>query len=100
MFRDDIFSDGYLRIRAQSAPWSAGVEFVVFKYDPNKPKELGLSKNGFIELKDKHVTPPEVIMCIKNKEAQTLMDDLWNCGLRPTEGTGSAGSLMAKELCI
>ena len=30
-------------------------------------------------------------------EAQQLMDELWQCGLRPTEGTGSAGSLAATE---
>lgn len=30
-------------------------------------------------------------------EAQRLMDELWNCGLRPSEGTGSAGSLAATE---
>jgi hypothetical protein len=29
--------------------------------------------------------------------AQVLMDDLWNCGLRPTEGQGSAGSLAATQ---
>ncbi len=29
--------------------------------------------------------------------AQLLMDELWHCGLRPTEGTGSAGSLAATE---
>lgn len=29
--------------------------------------------------------------------AQQLMDELWRCGLRPTEGTGSAGSLAATE---
>jgi hypothetical protein len=30
-------------------------------------------------------------------EAQKLMDELWNCGLRPSEGTGSAGALAATE---
>lgn len=25
------------------------------------------------------------------------MDELWTCGLRPSEGTGSAGSLAATE---
>lgn len=25
------------------------------------------------------------------------MDQLWNCGLRPTEGSGSAGSLAATQ---
>ncbi|MBI5255418.1 MAG: hypothetical protein HY855_02885 [Burkholderiales bacterium] len=29
--------------------------------------------------------------------AQQLMDELWRCGLRPSEGTGSAGSLAATE---
>lgn len=30
-------------------------------------------------------------------EAQQLMDELWQCGLRPTEGTGSAGALAATQ---
>jgi hypothetical protein len=34
---------------------------------------------------------------ISRTDAQILMDDLWSCGLRPTEGTGSAGSLAATE---
>jgi hypothetical protein len=29
--------------------------------------------------------------------AQELMDDLWQCGVRPSEGSGSAGSLAATE---
>lgn len=29
--------------------------------------------------------------------AQVLMDDLWRCGLRPTEGKGSAGALAATQ---
>ena len=31
------------------------------------------------------------------REAQHLIDELWRCGMRPTEGTGSAGSLAATE---
>lgn len=29
--------------------------------------------------------------------AQMLMDSLWDCGLRPSEGTGSAGQLAATQ---
>jgi len=29
--------------------------------------------------------------------AQSLMDELWECGLRPSEGTGSAGALAATQ---
>lgn len=30
-------------------------------------------------------------------EAQNLVDELWRCGIRPTEGAGSAGSMQATE---
>jgi hypothetical protein len=29
--------------------------------------------------------------------AQKLMDELWDCGLRPSEGSGSAGALAATQ---
>lgn len=41
------------------------------------------------------MTPP--CMELSATDAQQLMDQLWHCGLRPTEGTGSAGSLAATE---
>lgn len=34
---------------------------------------------------------------LRVEDAQLLMDELWACGLRPSEGTGSAGSLRATE---
>lgn len=34
---------------------------------------------------------------LESHQAQRLMDGLWECGLRPSEGTGSAGSLAATE---
>jgi hypothetical protein len=34
---------------------------------------------------------------LEDSAAQRLMDDLWNAGLRPTEGKGSAGQLAATE---
>lgn len=30
-------------------------------------------------------------------QAQELMDSLWDCGLRPSEGSGSAGALLATQ---
>jgi hypothetical protein len=29
--------------------------------------------------------------------AQSLMDSLWDCGLRPSEGSGSAGAMAATQ---
>jgi hypothetical protein len=39
--------------------------------------------------------PPAFAM--QDEQAQQFMDELWRCGFRPTEGTGSAGSLAATE---
>ena len=39
----------------------------------------------------------EPTLCLRVEEAQELMDALWDAGLRPTEGSGSAGSLAATE---
>lgn len=36
-------------------------------------------------------------MWLSIEASQMLMDQLWNCGLRPSEGSGSAGSLAATE---
>ena len=35
--------------------------------------------------------------CISKDTAQILMDDLWTCGIRPTEGQGSAGAMAAVQ---
>lgn len=37
------------------------------------------------------------MVTLDTTSAQQLMDELWGCGLRPSEGTGSAGSLAATE---
>lgn len=39
----------------------------------------------------------EPTLTLSGDAAQRLMDELWNIGIRPTEGTGSAGSLAATE---
>ncbi len=39
----------------------------------------------------------EPCVCFSPEDAQSLMDLLWNCGIRPTEGAGSAGSMRAVQ---
>lgn len=36
-------------------------------------------------------------MLISPDDAQQMMDELWRCGIRPTEAAGSAGSMAATE---
>jgi len=40
---------------------------------------------------------PDPITTLRDQEAQQLMDDLWMAGIRPSEGSGSAGSLKATQ---
>ena len=37
------------------------------------------------------------IFTLKTDECQLLMDELWNVGFRPSEGSGSAGALAATQ---
>lgn len=78
-------------IRAQSAPWNQGVELYIGSPDRKvrvKDIQLEVVEEGMFM---------EPSFRMENEVAQTLMDDLWNCGIRPTEGSGSAGSLRATE---
>lgn len=43
-----------------------------------------------------HSTPAPTFSIMPN-EAQQLMDALWDCGLRPSEGSGSAGAMKATQ---
>ena len=46
---------------------------------------------------DPRVGHQEPFLHITYDEAQRLVDELWQCGVRPSEGTGSAGALAATE---
>lgn len=45
----------------------------------------------------KMFTPTTPSTTLSPTAAQQLIDDLWDCGLRPSEGSGSAGQLAAVE---
>jgi len=81
-------------IRCQREPWRDGIEVAVFQ-----KREFGMMVAEPLtlrELKDgENLNEPT--MRLRNEEAQQLIDELWRCGLRPSEGTGSAGSLAATE---
>lgn len=81
-------------VRCQRERWNDGIEVAVFQRldfgamvaQPLIMREL---KQGEL------VGDPT--MRLTSKEAQMLVDELWHCGIRPSEGAGSAGSLAATE---
>lgn len=53
---------------------------------------------GHVEWKP--VQPGDVrtsAFALRVEQAQALMDSLWECGLRPSQGAGSAGALQAVQ---
>jgi hypothetical protein len=76
-------------IRAISAPWHCGIEILV-----RQGNSVGVS----VTMQDHDpATVVEPTLRIDMDAAQTLMDDLWQAGLRPTDGAGSAGAMRATE---
>lgn len=77
------------QLRAQSAPWSSCVQIALIDGDKHAVKvECEKYEDG--------METPFFVSLIRD-DAQALIDDLWHSGYRPTEGSGSAGSLAATE---
>ena len=85
-------------IKAVNAPVSIAGDLVnLYAYEFDYDKDLTLAaKSLFMVSVERHEVCPS-FQTITRGQAQVLMDDLWSCGLRPTEGTGSAGSLKATQ---
>jgi hypothetical protein len=77
-------------LRCNLSPWTRGVEFCLFD---------GHAYATAIVMKadDEHGREIKPLFNLQPDAAQQLMDDLWRAGLRPSEGSGSAGSLKATE---
>lgn len=76
-------------IKATKEDWEAGISL---RYKTSK----GMAKPLEIEpyTRGQYSEP---FLRLDTTEAQQLMDELWGCGIRPSEGSGSVGSLRATE---
>jgi hypothetical protein len=83
-----------VEIRAQPAPWWNGIALCVSRKEGERSREH-ISEVVFREYG--HAERVDTTFVLSHIEAQVLMDDLWASGLRPTEGSGSAGALRATE---
>ncbi|MGJ8670875.1 MAG: hypothetical protein ACSHXK_15420 [Oceanococcus sp.] len=83
-----------LHVRAHYSPYADHVELLIGQADAHGHRDV------VRELTFERVEPGSYLgptTHIDLTAAQMLMDDLWNAGIRPTEGSGSAGSLKATE---
>lgn len=93
----------HIRFYCERRPWEMGTIAVYMRsvkpginqIEPEPMVGLPMTFRTIKPEEDGCVIEPAMVM--KGGDAQMLMDELWKCGLRPTEGTGSAGSLAATE---
>jgi hypothetical protein len=81
-----------VKIRAQATPWRRSVELYL-----GNPEKAIRVKDVVWETYEEGACFCGPSFELNSAEAQTLMDDLWNCGVRPTEGAGTAGSMQATQ---
>lgn len=84
-----------LRIRVQKANWFFGTELIFYECGYDKAV-VNIGKLLMEPFKPRgQAIPDESRIIMDDKTSQILMDDLWSCGVRPTEGQGSAGAMAA-----
>lgn len=87
------YNNFMIRIAANKHVWRDGIDLYIWKRINNKSQYF----NGkeWVDHKEGEIIDPSSSLEIK--DAQYLMDSLWDCGIRPTEGNGSAGAIRATE---
>lgn len=83
-------------IRAERQVYKNSIDIIVFVDGPDEDK-VGIARPLTFEKVDRFMAYGDPTMSLRPDAAQQLMDELWRCGLRPTEGTGSAGALVATQ---
>jgi len=83
-------TDNEIRILAKSVNYRRAIELYVLSRDY---KFVG--QPVVMEKESEDGSKPTVSLTMDG--AQELMDELWRCGLRPTEGAGSAGAMAVTQ---
>lgn len=83
------------RVSAQNASYNRYIEVWIRQERGDKLFVVKPVEIEMVEV-DQH-SYAEPALRFDRDSAQELVDSLWQCGIRPTEGSGSAGSLMATE---
>jgi len=84
------------KIRARRGDIVFGRDYIkLFAYQKQRNQRFVANKLELREVSEGMML--ESFLEIDNHQAQQLMDDLWDCGLRPSEGSGSAGAMKAVE---
>lgn len=84
------------RVHAENRFYSDAIAIHLYERLSNDEVSL-LSRLEFTTQKANEIVEPQEALILPREVAQQLVDALWQCGLRPSEGSGSAGALKATE---
>ncbi len=84
-----------IEILAERRPFKGAIELTAITRIDHDRIAVGLPITMKEQLSDASILGPTITL--QMEQAQSLIDELWRCGLRPSEGTGSAGMLAATE---
>ncbi len=82
------------RIVCHREPWSGHVRVLYGRINNSNGMVFAAQPAIFVPYHPGAVAP--TMLELEIEEAQSLMDEIWNCGIRPTEGAGSAGAFAAQ----
>ena len=82
-------------VRAQRTPWRDSVDVLI--YEENDGARWVTRAEFTVERLQEGQVVGEPTFTLEAHTGQELMDALWDCGLRPSEGSGSAGQLAATQ---
>jgi len=82
-----------IRVRRSDYGYSQFMQLLLFK------RERGKLFIGSVEWTHQEQEGMDALpaMSLDDTMGQEIMDNLWQCGIRPSEGSGSSGSLAATE---
>lgn len=84
------------RVHAENRFYSDAI--AIHLYERLSQDEVSLlTRLEFTTQKASEFVEPQEALILPREVAQQLVDALWQCGLRPSEGSGSAGALKATE---
>jgi hypothetical protein len=84
-----------IEVFCRNVDFRSGIDVYMRKFRDGDPNPYVGKQVDFNQVEDGSYVEPTMTLHID--AAQRLMDELWNCGLRPSEGSGSAGQLAAVQ---
>lgn len=88
--------DQFLSARCERNPVGDSISIYLFNRLPNGRIRIA-TEIVFQEIDATQAITINETIAVSYQTAQEIIDSLWDCGLRPSEGSGSAGALKATE---